>query len=224
MTFDQYSYCGLGCCYCTIAGTPISVVGGNKPIEHLMVGDSIYSRNVETMQMEVTEITATMERTVHEIYEIELENGRKLNITGEHPVWVNNSEWKCVKDLKLTDEVDFVEKPYLVARNQEYQFRKNVSKRMKKNNPRWVAGVTERTSKTLKKRYASGELTPYWLGKEKPDAKHRMLTNNPMKDPTIRRKTLQKSVKTWLENGRISIGEKRYGKHYVCSVKTLFMK
>lgn len=255
MTFDQYSFCSLGCLYCTVDGTRI---GSDKPgskIEQLKIGDVVYSYNTKTRQVEKDRIVSTMERTVSTVLKITLENGTVVELTKEHPVFVLSRGWVPAGSLKDGDDVLFTAKPkisfLLTKRNpmrvkstasrmaktlhQRYaagQFaelqkklaqsgRKNliawnksprasaaVSRRMKRNNPMKRAKVSKAVSQRRKEQFQSGALVPYWLGRLKPDAVVRMTgPKNPMKNPSVRKATLQKAVATWNRNGRISEGE-----------------
>jgi len=153
MTFDQYNYCSLGCLYCVSQKTRIliSFDGYTKNIERLTVGDTVISKDVKTGKIERDSITSVMERNVDTIYDLTLENGKTLHITGEHPVYVVRKGWIPVNSLKEGDDLDF------------------------------------------RKSWRSAHL----------------VTNNPMKNPKIRHKTLRKIVATWIRNGRSSKGEQQ---------------
>lgn len=96
----------------------------------------------------------------------------------------------------------------LIAANKNKAFRARASTRMVKNNPMHNTETREKVSRTRKRLFRTGELQALWVGKQKPDAVTRMRgPDNPMKDPTIRSKTLRKIVASWNANGRISQGE-----------------
>lgn len=76
------------------------------------------------------------------------------------------------------------------------------------NNPMRDPEVARKVSDTRKALFASGEWTPPWKGRSRPDATARMTSDrNPMKDPETRRRTLQKIVASHQRNG-ISQGER----------------
>jgi len=254
MTFDSYSHCSLGCMYCCLEGTKIATPDGQKTIEDIKIGDTIYSRNILTGKIILDQVLSVMERNVNEILQITTEDGTILTITKEHPVYVKGYGWKKAGELKEEDELDVSKRPDQSYRfqksnpmsnpdvakkqsttlkerfasgelenlrkkltisgkknlrkyNKSIRGRKKVAIRMKKQNPMSNPDVAKKQSTTLKEGYSTGRIIPPWKGKKKPDATHRMLTNNPMKDPKIRKKTLQKIVKSWERNGKISEGE-----------------
>ena len=90
----------------------------------------------------------------------------------------------------------------LIAYNKSDACREKSSTRMIESNPMFSPDTAKKVSETRKAMFASGELTPYWLGKRKQDAVDRMSSDrNPMKDPDIRRETLRKAVATFRANG-----------------------
>ena len=222
MSFDQYNYCALGCVYCVQQGTEITIDfhGKTKPVESLQVGDYVVSKNLKTGKVGMDKITSVMERNVPALFEISGEDGRKIFITGEHPVHVKDRGWVTVDSLKTGDDIDnWVEIPPSTARLMEsgrnkllaYNARESTKqmnrKRLQKDNPMKDLVVSAQQGETIHRKYKTGERTPYWKGKKKPDAVERMLTNNPMKNPKTRRATLKKIVATWVRNGKSSKGE-----------------
>ena len=254
LTFDQYNFCSLGCIYCCLEGTSVSTERGRRRIQDLQVGETVFSKNVNTGEVCRDNISSTMERIVDEIFEIELENGQVVSLTGEHPVYVKGFGWKEVHYLQRQDDVDFSKRPDQICRmqnnnpmkraevakkqsktmsdgfalgrfeelreklriagaenlrkfNKKDSTRKAVSERMKNDNPMKRKEVADKMAITMKRKFRDGEITPFWLGKEKPDAVIRMKNDNPMQDPEIRKKTLQKIVKSWVANRKVSEGE-----------------
>ena len=53
--------------------------------------------------------------------------------------------------------------------NKTQKQRKRVSERMKKNNPMKQTEIAKKMGDTMKKKYKSGEITPTWLGKKRPN-------------------------------------------------------
>lgn len=87
-----------------ITGTLIRTDNGDVPIEKLKVGDKVLTH--ENRFMEVTEFMDRFEDKHY--FEIELENGKKINITAEHPILTKNG-WVKIEQLLLTDEIVCIE-------------------------------------------------------------------------------------------------------------------
>jgi RHS repeat-associated protein len=84
---------------CFKAGTQIFAKGGSKSIEHIVVGDSVYSYNLEKNIVELSKVVKSFERKTQEIYELTTDN-QKIYVTAEHPFYVVGNGWVKVKDLK----------------------------------------------------------------------------------------------------------------------------
>lgn len=68
----------------------------------------VLSYNLNSSRIEYKYITNWYKKEYDEYYEIELENGVKVKISGNHPVYVRNKGWVRVEDLKEGDEVLFL--------------------------------------------------------------------------------------------------------------------
>ena len=236
--------------------TGIATTGRTVAIKKLKVGDIVLSKNIETGLLEEDHVVAVMQKKTESLLRIHLENGKFIEITPEHPVFVSGVGWKNAGELVEGDDVLFVSKPSLsyrqknancmkskrtrakqsrsmkkkfasgelellreklkvsgtnnlIAWNTSGAGKASVSARMQARNPMKNAKVREAQSSTLLARYASGELVGHWKGKKAPHAAKRINENNPMKEPVIRRATLQKIVKSWVANGKISAGEQK---------------
>jgi len=84
---------------CFKAGTQIFAKEGSKPIEQIIVGDSVYSYNIEKNIIELSKVVKSFERKTQEIYELTTDN-QKIYVTAEHPFYVVGNGWVKVKDLK----------------------------------------------------------------------------------------------------------------------------
>jgi len=84
---------------CFKAGTRIFTKVGFKPIEQIVVGDSVYSYNMEKNIIELNKVVKSFERKTQEIYEITTSN-QKIYVTAEHPFYVVDSGWVKAKDLQ----------------------------------------------------------------------------------------------------------------------------
>ena len=144
--------------------------------------------------------------------------GASFSMRKSNPMKNEKTAAKMAKSLKasfasgklegLRKKLSIAASRNITKYNKSEVCRNRVSARMKKNNPMHDSDVREKNRQTWKRRLQSGKIVPYWLGRKKPDATERMSgPGNPMKDPDIRRRTLQKIVKSWIENGKISEGE-----------------
>jgi hypothetical protein len=86
------------------SGTLINTFEGNKPIEDLKLGDPVLTH--KNRYMPVTEIMT--KREYKEYFQIELENGYVLKITGEHPVLTQRG-WVPVYELTFHDTLICIE-------------------------------------------------------------------------------------------------------------------
>jgi len=214
LTFDTYSACSFGCVYCCVEGTPVSTTKGRRAIETLEVGDKVYSYNTEKQQVETDTVTSTMEKNATVAYSITLENGSNIEVTGKHPVYVESRGWVKAKDLRKGDSVGFMKSP-------------GVAFNMTQKNPMKKKSVRKKMSKSLKKRYASGELdglkkkvgeavrktiTKYnKTDKARAAVSKRMKSNNPMHDKKTAKK-VSKTQKEGYTSGRLTptwLGKKK---------------
>jgi RHS repeat-associated protein len=84
---------------CFKAGTTILAKVGAKPVEQIVVGDSVYSYNIEKNIVELSKVVKSFDRKTQEIYELTTDN-QKIFVTAEHPFYVVGNGWVKVKDLK----------------------------------------------------------------------------------------------------------------------------
>ena len=145
MTFDSYSFCSLGCTFCVTGDTGIATTGRTVAIKKLKVGDIVLSKNIETGLLEEDPVVAVMQKKTESLLRIHFENGKFLEVTPEHPVFVSGFGWKDAGELVEGDDVLFVAKPSLSYRQKNANCMK--SRRTK-----------AKQSRSMKKRYASGEL------------------------------------------------------------------
>lgn len=86
-----------------MAGTQIKTPDGEKPIEDIKIGDSVYSANPETGEYGVKKISNVFVRETDTLYCVLTENEEILT-TDEHPFWVINlGDWVASKDLQVGD-------------------------------------------------------------------------------------------------------------------------
>ena len=195
MTFDSLSRCSLGCQYCASVDTPIygpyfrnGAERGKRKLKDIQVGDIVWAYNAETDNIEEDIVTSTMARTVNEYFEIELETGHTLKITGEHPVYIKGKGWIPVDQMEEGDELLRVQ-PYinrktggsnLAKRNISDKARKTLSDRMKANNPMKREEIAKKVSDKQKQNWADGTnvMTDEHKEKVRKAAKNRMLSDN----------------------------------------------
>jgi len=92
MTFDHYNYCHP-------AGTLVSTPNGIKPIEEFSAGESVLALETENNCLGNAQVIATDSRDVKELLELEMEDGTILELTPEHPVYVDGQGWVKAEDL-----------------------------------------------------------------------------------------------------------------------------
>jgi hypothetical protein len=72
---------------CFARGTEITTPEGARPIETLRVGERVTSRDPETGEVREVEVRALVPRGTRPIRALELEGGRVLHVTDEHPLF-----------------------------------------------------------------------------------------------------------------------------------------
>jgi hypothetical protein len=77
---------------CFIAGSKVSTPDGEKNIEEIKLGDMVNTYNMENKAVEPTQVTDTLAHHDRHTLEIEVEDGRKLITTVEHPLWTGQ-DW-----------------------------------------------------------------------------------------------------------------------------------
>lgn len=99
--------CKHGCPFCFPAGTLISTKEGVKPIEEIKEGDWVKSRNLETNRPRYNEVLETYKRDYTGVLiTLELENGQKVTMTPNHPVYVKDVGW--VEAQNLTSDMEVI--------------------------------------------------------------------------------------------------------------------
>jgi len=78
-----------------------------KMIKHVNVGDKIISYNQKTKKKEITEVEYVYKNLSkgQQMYEIEMENGEIIKITGNHKVLLVSGVWKRVNELLEKDDI-----------------------------------------------------------------------------------------------------------------------
>jgi Rad3-related DNA helicase len=81
-----------------------------KKIKDIKIGDMVLTINEETSLIEekpVLKVHNNLSKN-NQMYEIEMENGDIIKITGNHKIKLIDNTWKKVEDLKETDEIFYI--------------------------------------------------------------------------------------------------------------------
>lgn len=95
---------------CLHPSTLISIADGSKkPISDIEVGDLVVTKNELTHELQnkpVIKIHHNISNTENNMFEIELENGKTIRITGNHKIMLTDGTWKKVEDLDGTEDLE----------------------------------------------------------------------------------------------------------------------
>ena len=83
---------------CLVAGTPVLAADGEKPIESIRPGEMVMTRR-GLRPVLVAGLTSPAASTVR----VTLSDGRMLEGTGNHPVWVAGKDWRRLDTLRYGD-------------------------------------------------------------------------------------------------------------------------
>nr|WP_081505777.1 polymorphic toxin-type HINT domain-containing protein [Paenibacillus alvei] len=75
---------------------------GEKPIEEIEVGDKVLAKSDETGEVAYKEVVGLFQKQADEIYYVHI-GDEIIEVTGEHPFWLDGKGWTFVKDLKVGD-------------------------------------------------------------------------------------------------------------------------
>lgn len=91
---------------CFTKGHFIRTLKGGKPIEKVKAGDILLGFDEATGELKPTVVTRTWQRTATDVLRIRFASGRSMQLTSEHPVYVEKSGgWVEAKDLRIGMEV-----------------------------------------------------------------------------------------------------------------------
>jgi len=101
---------------CFLEGTPILLADGSyKPIDKLEAGDFVSGLNTETNKQTTNRILEVKSpRQVDGYYNLITES-TQVKVTGEHPFYVGNGEYKKVEELRIGDEIIILEDNEIVS-------------------------------------------------------------------------------------------------------------
>ena len=92
---------------CLIEGTLVVTEFGEKPIERVVPGDMVWTRNG------LRPVVVSGETGAEPVFRLILSNGRSLTGTGNHPVWTENRSWVPLQSLRECDRLLAWEYPNL---------------------------------------------------------------------------------------------------------------
>ena len=90
------------CCF--VAGTYVSTPNGEKAIEDIAVGDSVYAANPVTGEINARKVVRTFKKQTYTLYHIVTQN-EEIVTTKEHPFWVSGNGWVAACNLNQGDKL-----------------------------------------------------------------------------------------------------------------------
>jgi hypothetical protein len=108
--------CSKGCPFCSPAGTLVNTPTGMTAIEEIVEGDNVMGFDVDLNEMNRQKVIECYNREYDgDMFDIELDDGRILSMTPEHPVWTLNRGYVQAKDLTLNDDILLPFLPYITT-------------------------------------------------------------------------------------------------------------
>ena len=96
--------CNAGCNFCFTEDTRISTSEGEKAIKDILIGDTVFSFNDKTNNIEMNKVEQLHQRPYKgELIEIETEEGDIIRCTPNHKIFVNDCEYKEARNLQIYD-------------------------------------------------------------------------------------------------------------------------
>ena len=83
--------------------------GSHAPIEHCVLEQLVMTWNENTKLLEPKQISHIMQPRICPIYDVELSDGRILQVTDSHPLMLANGEWGAFDVEKCVREHDWME-------------------------------------------------------------------------------------------------------------------
>lgn len=98
--------CNSRCQFCFSGETLVNTENGYKKIKNLKVGDLVYSKNMNTNNIELKPVDQIFKRLSPDtLIKITLESGKELEVTENHELFTINRGWVLAKDLTEEDEL-----------------------------------------------------------------------------------------------------------------------
>jgi protein-tyrosine phosphatase len=106
---DWFHQFDVVCCdECLHPDTLITMSDGKKKkIKDIKIGDKIFTINEKTLKKEIREVDYVYKNLSknQQMFELEMEDGKKLKITGNHEVILSNGKRKRIDKLSTNDEI-----------------------------------------------------------------------------------------------------------------------
>ncbi|WP_328611670.1 polymorphic toxin-type HINT domain-containing protein [Amycolatopsis sp. NBC_00345] len=91
-------------CNCFPAGTMVATASGEKPIEHIKVGDRVWARDLATGHSQLRGVVGLFNKHADELLTITV-GATTLEVTPQHPFWVVGRGWVTAGDLRLGERL-----------------------------------------------------------------------------------------------------------------------
>ena len=202
---DPSNRCMYKCPHCLTEDAIITkVFGKNVNIKNIKDGDVLLGWNENSAKIEETIVRKVFQRETSRFLRITLYGGNEINVTEEHPFFVDN-KWITARDLSVGTKL------LLIPNNEKVKYR------MRNHNPmcnpesvkKMVSNLSpaelNRRSAAIKKRHADG-LMPHHIMTEKTRQANskRMKENNPMFNAGTRER-VGNTLRRRYEKGEIHI-------------------
>lgn len=180
--FVRLQFCGVGCSFCFVGNTQISMgTGAPKNIKDVKVGDIVVAFDEKTKLFVKKKVTKTFVSKTDKLLKIctgsdprSGNTGDRVICTSEHPFLVKNKGWVQAQNIKVGDILLHL----------------SVSDKMRLDNPRHNPNVYFTPMSQEQREISSRRMAETMSRPEvKAKIKKRMTENNPMKDPAIAAKS-----------------------------------
>ncbi|MFK7738405.1 MAG: polymorphic toxin-type HINT domain-containing protein [Pirellulaceae bacterium] len=104
-------------CECFVAGTPVVTQRGEKPIESVVAGDLVLSRDLKTGKLAWKPILRATTRNPETTVRV-ITDGDEITCTIGHLFWVSGKGWRKAKELGSGDILHGAQQPSVVLRVQ----------------------------------------------------------------------------------------------------------
>ena len=105
---------------CFVAGTKVLTENGYKNIEDIKIGDMVYSYNLDNNEKELKKVTRTIKSYTEETYIVTI-NGKKIEMSPRHQIYIIDKGWVRAYDLKVGDKMLSSEKKQIDITNIEHK-------------------------------------------------------------------------------------------------------
>lgn len=112
---------GWGASTCFTKGTLIYARNGLVGIDEIKSGELVYSYNLDTDKIELNKVVNTLQRETEGIYRLTT-GDEIIQVTAEHPFYVEGKGWTTVKELKVGDRLKTSSQKVRVIKSKEQLF------------------------------------------------------------------------------------------------------